>query len=226
MGSDGIEIAQHDGLNRRAAGHSVAYDFLVDLLGVAIRAFSLLDRSLLCGGQVVGLAINRAAAGEYNAFDIVLRHQLQEVDKAYYVVAIVKQWLLHAFAHSLAGSEVDDTLNLRIFLEHCFSSIKIAKVHLLESRTNACNLLDTIENIFTRIGQVVYNNDIIACILKFYSSVRTDESGTTCYEDCLFHFIIEYVLLDALKLMFITTSRCKCSRFFDMVKGFIKKNEH
>ena len=87
-------------------------------------------------------------------------------------------------------------------------------------------LYETIENIFTRVGQVVYNNDIIACILKFYSSVRTDESGTTCYEDCLFHFIIEYVLIDALKLMFITTSRCKCSRFFDMVKGFIKKNEH
>ena len=61
--TNGVEISEQDGLDRRTTVDIVAYDFLVHLLGIAIGAFGWLDGSILCYRKIfgVGLALYGAA---------------------------------------------------------------------------------------------------------------------------------------------------------------------
>ena len=165
-------------------------NFLINLLGVAIGRHSLLNRRILRHRQVLlwRLAIDRTTWREDDAFDVIFRHQLKQVNQAHQVITIVQQGLLHALTHSLWSCKMNDALNLRVLLEYTFQSIKITTVHLLEGRTDTCNLLNTIEDVLIRIRQIVDDDHLITCLLKFYCSMTSYEARTTCYQYCLFHF--------------------------------------
>jgi len=77
--------------------NEVLNDFFVHLLRVAIRRFSLLDRSLFAHGKIlsVWLTIYGARRREDNALHIVFRHQLEQVDEAHEVVLVILERLLH-----------------------------------------------------------------------------------------------------------------------------------
>jgi hypothetical protein len=64
MSTDWVEVAQDDTLDRCTRVDIILDDLLVNLLGVAIRAHSLLDRSVLGYRQILGgrLTINGTAA--------------------------------------------------------------------------------------------------------------------------------------------------------------------
>ena len=66
---------------------------------------------------------------------------------------------------------MDDTLDFRILLEHVLSGFLVTEVHLLESRTHACNLLNTVKNLNLRIGEVVNNHYLVTSFDKLYSGV-------------------------------------------------------
>ena len=151
MSTDGVEVAQDDALDGCTRVNEVLNNLLVNLLRVAIGRKSLLDGSLLGDGQILlcGLTIYCTARREDDTLHVILWHEFQKVNERDDVVAIVQQRLLHTLANGLRSSEVDDTLNLRILLEHSLRSIKVAKVNLLESRTYARNLLDAVEHLDT-----------------------------------------------------------------------------
>ena len=64
MSTNWIEVAQDDALDRSTRVDVILDNLLVNLLGVAVRAHSLLDRSVLGYRQILGgrLTINGAAA--------------------------------------------------------------------------------------------------------------------------------------------------------------------
>ena len=82
---------------------------------------------------------------------------------------------------------MDDTANLGILLEDSFRGCKIAQVHLFKGRTDAGNLLNTIEHLNLGVREVVNDNHIIACLLQLYCGVTSDESCATGYKNGLFH---------------------------------------
>ena len=63
MRTDGVEITQQYSLDVSTAVDIIAYDFLVYLLCIAVRALGRLYRGILRNGKVlrVGLSVYRAA---------------------------------------------------------------------------------------------------------------------------------------------------------------------
>ena len=153
MCADRVEISQHDALDVSTAVDVVGDNLLVDFLGVSIRRGGLLMRSLFGNRKVfrLWLTINGAAGREDDSLDIVLRHQFQEVDERYDIVAVIEQWLLHALAYCLAGSEMDNTLDSWIFLEYSLCGSLVTQIHLFESWANTCNLLNAVQYFNLRI---------------------------------------------------------------------------
>ena len=187
--ADGVEVAKQDSGDRCAALHVVLHDFLVDLLCVAVGAFSLLDRGFFRNGQVfgIGLAVNGAGRREDDTLNVVLGHQFQEVNEAEKVVFVVHQGFLHAFAHCLGGGEVDNALNAGIFLENGFKTGEVAAVYFLEGGANARDFLNAVHDICLRVAEIVHNYNVVTGVLQFYGGVRTDETGTASHQNCLFH---------------------------------------
>ena len=104
-------------------------------------------RSLFCYRQILRLRlpINGTRRREDDTLYLILWHKFQEIDERYDIVAIIQQWFLYALAYCLACSKVNDTLNIRIFLEYSLGSSLVAQVNLLKSRADTSNLFDTIE---------------------------------------------------------------------------------
>ena len=84
---------------------------------------------------------------------------------------IIQQRFLYAFTYSLARCKMNDTANFRIFFEYGLGGVEIAQVYFLKSRTNAGNLFDTIQYIFTWIREVVYDDHVITSLLEFHRRV-------------------------------------------------------
>ena len=92
MSADGVEVAQDDRLDGSTGVDVVLDNLLVDLLGVAVGRHGLLDGGILGHGQMLlrGLSVDGARTGEDDTLDIVLGHQLQQVDETRQVVAVVE----------------------------------------------------------------------------------------------------------------------------------------
>lgn len=119
----------------------------------------------------------------------MLRHQVQQVDEGKQVVAIVLQRLFHGFAHRLACRKVDNGFDAFIFLEQFVKAFIVQAIELLECGADAGHLFNIVHNVCVRVGQVINNNDFIACALKFHYGVRADVARTACYQDSFFHII-------------------------------------
>ena len=173
-------------------------DLFVDLLRVAVRREGLLDGSLLGDGQVLlrGLAVDGAAAGEDDAFHLIFRHQLQEVQERRDIVAIVHQGLLHTLADSLRSGEMDDTGDAAVLLEDTFEGLHIAAVHLFESGPLAGYLLDAVDDLSIRVGEIVHDDYFVACLLQLHRGVAADEARTSGDKNFLFHTSMLYCLND------------------------------
>ena len=76
---------------------------------------------------------------------------------------------------------MDDTLNLGIFLEYVLEGFEVAAVNLLESGADAGDLLDTVDNIGVRVGQIVDNYYFVACLLQLYGCVASNKTCTTSH---------------------------------------------
>ena len=145
--------------------------------------------SVLGDGEILGLglAVDGAGRGEDDALDIVLGHQLKQVDERDDIVAVVEQRFLHALSHGLGGGEVDDALDVGIFLEHTLCRLLVAQVDILKGGTHSSDFLDAVEHFYLGVGQVVYDDYLVASLYEFYRSVGADETGSSSYQDCLFH---------------------------------------
>jgi len=75
---------------------------------------------------------------------------------------------------------VDDTSDRAFLLECLIYVTLIGAIDLIERRTLACDMLDTIDDRSLRVGKIVEYYYVIACILQFDASVAANESATTC----------------------------------------------
>ena len=74
---------------------------------------------------------------------------------------------------------MNDTLNLRVFLEDTFEGLKVTTVHLFEGGLNTCDLRDTVEHIDIRVREVVDDHHLIAGLLQLHSGMASDKARAT-----------------------------------------------
>ena len=117
----------------------------------------------------------------------MLRHQFEKIEETGDVVAIVEKRFLHTLAYSLACCKMYDSLDVRILIKNALHCRIVATIHLLKSGSNACNLFYTVNYVCIGIAKIVNDDYLISSIDKFNGGVRTDKTGATCYEYCMFH---------------------------------------
>ena len=74
---------------------------------------------------------------------------------------------------------MNNSLYILIFSKYRFKTSKIQTIQFFKSRTNTRHFFNVVYHISIGIGQIVYNNHLKTCILKFYDCVRADITGTS-----------------------------------------------
>ena len=144
VGTDGVEVAQGDTLERRGGTHRVTQDVLTHRLRVAIGRGGRFAGRKLRNGLFIRLAIDRARRREDNVRAVELTHQLQDVHQRGEVVAVVLQRLLHRLAHRLEGGKVDDRVELVLLEQTALECLTVAAIHLDKGDLDARNFADTL----------------------------------------------------------------------------------
>jgi len=81
-----------------------------------------------------------------------------------------------------------------VLLEDPFEGLHIAAVHLFESGPLACYLLDAVDDLCIRVGEIVHDDYFVACLLQLHRGVAADEARTSGDKNFLFH-IVKNVLM-------------------------------
>jgi hypothetical protein len=170
---------------RKPCARAVAQDLLTDLLGVAVRRFRGLHRRVFADRQRVGLAVDGARRAEDQPALRVLGGELEQVDEAAEVVAVVRERLLHRLADRLVGSEVDDAGEVGHAGEERAASDRIGEVDVRPHRLLAGDRGDAVEHGRVGVRQVVGDDDLVAARQQFDRGVRTDEAEAPGDEDRL-----------------------------------------
>ena len=144
--SDRIEVAQDDGIEVDTCVDVVLDDLLGNLLGVAIRRSSRLDRSRFVNRTLVWFAIDGAAGREDKSLEVEVLCSFKHVHERSQVVTIIEQRLLDTLTYGLAGCEVNHTSNRTFLLECLIYGTLVGTIYLIKSRTDACNLLNAVQD--------------------------------------------------------------------------------
>ena len=71
--------------------------------------------------------------------------------------------------------------------ENSRESLSVTDIRFVEWHVFPDDFLYTSQSLFLRINQIVYDNDIVAGLVKLDDSVRAYEPGTSCKK--YFHYI-------------------------------------
>ena len=187
VSSDGVEVAEDNRFERSVGVERVFDNLLADLFRVAVGRQGRFDGCRFVDRQHVGLAVDRARRREDDALYAKLGHEREQIDERQQVVAVVEQRFLYRFAHCLAGCEVDNTLDARVILEELAQRLDVGTVGLYESGAHARDAFDAIEHLDVRVGQIVDDNNFVACVLQFYGRVGADVTRSPGNQNLSFH---------------------------------------
>lgn len=85
----------------------------------------------------------------------------------------------------LQSSKVNHSVNLGVFLENLIQAFLIGDIDIIELGLRPADELDTVEDLLTRVIQVVHDDNIIPSAYKLQRGEGTDissSSGTRSYE--------------------------------------------
>lgn len=88
-------------------------------------------------GDTGGIAVDRGRGGVDNVGDIVAGSGAQEGEGAVDIDTVVVQGDLSGFSHGFEGSEVDDTVNVGVFLEDFVQGFFVGDVDLVVLRSSS-----------------------------------------------------------------------------------------
>ena len=73
---------------------------------------------------------------------------------------------------------MDDGLN-RLLLKDAVQSRLVQQVCLIENRADSGDLFDAVENLRLRVGKVIDDDDLTACLNQFDDGVTANKSGAS-----------------------------------------------
>ena len=95
----------------------------------------------------------------------MVSHNIAEDKGSCDIVVVVFDRLSYRLAYCLETCKVDNRVDV-IFLKHLFHSSSVKKVCLVEFEILACKLLDYLHSSFLGVGEIIEDNDVLACIKK------------------------------------------------------------
>ena len=173
MGTNRVKITQDSGMQIPVSVSLVANNLFVDLLGVAVRRESFLDRSRLINRKVVGirLTIYRTRGREDQVLHLMELHDLQKGNEAAQVIAIIEERLLYRLSYCFRCCKMNDAYDIRILLEYVIHIHKIAAVHIGKVRSLAYDFLYSLQHINRGVAEIIHDCHLIACLHQFNRGV-------------------------------------------------------
>lgn len=104
----------------------------------------------------------------------MLCHRAQQADGSIYIDAVVLEWDLARLANSLERGEVDDIVNIRMFIEDLVQPRLVRDITAVEYGSLAADELDAVQALFGGIVQVVDDDDLVVSLEKGKSGERAD----------------------------------------------------
>ena len=98
---------------------------------------------------------------------------------------VVLERVGHTLPHRLVGSEMNGPVDGPLPLEHALHGGLVAAVDAMNGRLPAHDACDAINGALLAVAQVVHNDGLEARSGQFHAGMRSDESGTTGYENLL-----------------------------------------
>ena len=185
----------------------IGNDSLVRGLGATIRVSGSNGAVFRDGNHVLeasGVAIDGGRRREDDVGDIVTCHGTEKADGTVDVCAVVLQRNLAGFAYCLPlvndkafdlngkwnfleevlnaylqSSKVDHAVNIRMRLEDLVEVLLFPNVDIVELRSLARDKLNSINCLFGRVEQVVYNNNLVASLEEGKRCERPNVAATS-----------------------------------------------
>ena len=105
-----------------------------------------------------------------------LVHGVEQIQGAGHVGLVVPQRLLGGLAHSLQTREVNHGVGANL-LEEGLHALEVEQINLVEFGSAAGQLGDALEGLFGGVGEVIHDDDVVACLEQFKYSVGADVAG-------------------------------------------------
>ena len=176
VGAGGVEVAQQDGAEVGEGRAGVVEDVLADLLGAGVGALGLFAGGFLRYRQLVGVAVDGAAATEDQVTVALAAQPLDDVEQAVEVIAVVGQGLVDAVAHGLESGEVDGAVEV-VLGEELAGGLGVGQVGDVVRHPLAGDGFDAVQDARLGVVVVVRADDGEAVLEQVDDGVAADEPG-------------------------------------------------
>lgn len=129
------------------------------------------------------IAVDGRGGGEDDVGDIVLLHASEQAESAVDVDVVVVERDLGALSHRLQGGEVDDIVDVWVFIEDSVQRLLVGDVDFLVLWSLAADELDSVQHFVGRIVEVVYNDDLVVGFEKRKGCERANVARATTFQD-------------------------------------------
>ena len=184
MSADGVEVAQHRGVQLGVGSAAVGEDALGKGLGGAVGVGGSAHGEILTDGHAGGVTVDGGGRGEDDVMAVVAAHNIQDVQRAVQVVGVVLDGLGDTFTNRLVGSELDDAVDIGILGKDFFHSLFVGHIRFHKAEILTGDLFDAGQCLGAGIVEVVRNDDVVSRGEKFYAGVAADVAGATANQNC------------------------------------------
>ena len=131
MGTDGVEVTEQGHIQSGVSLADIGQDALGKGLGGAGLSGGTHAKSL-GDGHAGGVAVDGGGGAEHEVAAVVAAHHVQNDQGAVEVVVVVLDGLGDAFAHSLIGGKLDDSIDIRALGEDLLHVLVLCHIGLIE----------------------------------------------------------------------------------------------
>ena len=125
---------------------------------------------------------------------VMAAHNIQDVQGAVQVVAVILDGLGDTLAHSFVGCELNHAVDIGIIGKDFLHCILVGHVCFHKAEVLTGDLFDTSQCLGAGIVEVVRNDDVVTRSQKLYAGVAADVAGATANQNCHTNRLL-YVLL-------------------------------
>ena len=175
VGADGVEVAEDHQGEAGVGPVEVPQNLLGHQLGGAV-GVGHREGEILSDGDGGRRAVHRGGGGEHQGKDLVLLHQLEQVQGAGQVVVVVFQRFLHRLPHRLEPGEVDDPVELVGAKDRLGGGV-VQQVDLAERHLFAGDLLNALHHFGAGVAEVVQDHHLVSRVQQFHAGVASDVTG-------------------------------------------------
>ena len=180
VGSDGVEVAKQHDVPLRVGRVQVGENLLDHPLGPTIGVRGALLGAGLGEGQGVRVAVDGGGAREDDGLAAVVAHDVHERERVAQVVRVVLDGLGDGLAHGLEAGEVNHAVDV-VLVKDALEGLAVVDVGTVEGEALgglvAHDGVDAVEDLLGCVGEVVYDDDLIAVLKQLDARVAADEAG-------------------------------------------------